>query len=140
MAAAQHDEPTREQAGDRTKRRLETIAGTIGAALTLATLGVLIYDVATGEGRPPAIVVEPGETRVVEGRYLVEIDVRNTGDRTAAAVVVEGALLHGDEVVELREVELDYVSPRAEHGGALVFSRDPAQYQLELHAKSWTDP
>lgn len=125
---------------ERTKRRLEAIAGTIGAVLTIATLGVLIYDGIAGDGGPPEIVVEPGDTRVVDGRHVVDVEVRNTGDETAAAVVIEGVLRRGDAIIEIRELQLDYVSPRTEHHGGLVFAHDPAQHVLELHAKSWATP
>lgn len=128
------------KAGERTKRRLETIAGALGGALTLATLGVLVYDGIAGDGGPPAIVVEVGSARVVDGMHVVDIVVRNDGEQTAAAVVVEGALRRGDTVVETRELELDYVSPRAVHTGGLAFTHDPALHALELHAKSWTTP
>lgn len=134
--ADQHDA----LAGDRTKRRLEAIAGSIGAALTIATLAVLIYDGIAGDGGPPVIVVEPGDTRVVDGRHFVDVQVRNTGDATAATVVVEGVLRRGDEVIETRELQLDYVSPRTEHHGGMVFTHDPAQHVLELRASSWAAP
>jgi uncharacterized protein (TIGR02588 family) len=127
-------------AGERTKRRLEAIAGTLGALLTLATLGVLAYDGIAGDGGPPAIVVEPGPARVVDGKYVIDIEVRNEGEQTAAAVVVEGALRRGDTVVETRELEIDYVSPRTVHTGGLVFTHDPAQHELMLNAKSFTTP
>ncbi|MBC8067821.1 MAG: hypothetical protein IAG13_05755 [Deltaproteobacteria bacterium] len=128
------------KAGERTKRRLETIAGTLGALLTAGTLAVLVYDGIAGDGGPPAIVVESGAARVVDDKYVIDITVRNDGDQTAAAVVIEGALRRGDTIVETRELELDYVSPRTVHTGGLVFTHDPALHELELHAKSWTTP
>lgn len=125
---------------DAQKRRLEAIAGIAGALLTLAVLGVLVHDAIVHRGRPPLIVVQPSETHARGGNHQVTVIARNEGDETAAQVVIEGTLRKNGTAIETVELTFEYLSPRSEQRGGLVFANDPAQNDLELRPKSYVVP
>jgi uncharacterized protein (TIGR02588 family) len=137
--------PGNEDKRDRTpdspaKRRLEAIAAAIGAVLALTTLGIIVWDGMRDAGRPALITLSAGAVTEHEGGYVVEVVARNSGDATAAALLVEGSLRQGDRVVETSETTFDYVPSRSEREGGLAFAADPRAYALTLQAKGYIEP
>ena len=112
---------------------LEWIMGGLGLLLTLAVLVIILRE-AVGPGGPP--VIEPALHAVHggPGRWRAEIEVRNTGHATAAAVEIEGVL--GDETAS---ATLDYVPAGGRERIVLGFAADP-RAGLELHTRGWTEP
>lgn len=112
---------------------LEWIMGGLGLLLTLAVLAIILRE-GLSAGGPP--VIEPALQAVHgdPGRWRAEIEVRNTGPTTAAAVEIEGVL--GDETAA---ATLDYVPAGGRETITLGFTADP-RAGLELHARGWTEP
>ena len=120
----------------------EKLAGLLGLLLVLGVLGFLVY-----EGLRPRSEAAIGTT--VEtitpqlGGYLVTFEASNSGRQTAASVLVEGALYDPaspEEPVETTEMTFDYIPDQSDRTGALVFERDPRQYDLRLQIKGFMDP
>ncbi|WP_209282411.1 hypothetical protein [Brevundimonas alba] len=112
---------------------LEWIMGGLGLLLTLGVLAVMLHE-AMGPGGPP--VIEPSLQAVsgAPGHWRAEVEVRNTGHATAAAVEIEGVL--GDETAS---ATIDYVPAGGEETVTLGFQSDP-RAGLQLHARGWTEP
>lgn len=119
----------------------EKLAGLVGLLLVVGVLGYLVY-----EGVRPrseaAIVTAVESITPQAGGYLVTFTASNTGRQTAASVLVEGALYDaaGAEPVESAEMTFDYLPDQSDRSGALVFERDPRQYDLRLQVKGFMDP
>jgi len=113
--------------------RLEWVMGGLGLVLTLAVLAVILRE-AMAPGGPP--VLEPSLHAVHggPGAWRAEVEVRNTGAATAAAVEVEGRL--GEEIAS---ATLDYVPAGGKETATLGFRSDP-RAGLELQVRGWTEP
>lgn len=120
---------------------LEWVSAALGAAVTLATLGFLLYEGITdpGEGMPELVVQVDSVTPARTG-WTVTVEARNVGSATAAAVRVVGELREGGQVVESSELTLDYVPERSSRSGALLFARDPAGLMLEVRPVGYARP
>ncbi len=64
----------------------------------------------------------------------------NSGNATAASLVVEGVLTRGGVAIESSVITVDYVAAGSERGAALFFSNDPRQGQLSVRAKGYIEP
>lgn len=122
------------------KQQLEFIAALIGAALTLATLGIIVWDGIQEEGRPALVTLRAEAVHPHEAGFVVEVVAENSGDDTAADLLIEGSLMQGGEAVETSEATFDYVPSRSERRGGLIFAQDPAMFQLKLQAKGYIEP
>lgn len=112
---------------------LEWIMAGLGLLLTLAVLTIILREGLSAAGPP---VIEPTLHAVHggPGQWRAEVEVRNTGSATAAAVEIEGRL--GDETAA---ATLDYVPAGGRETITLGFAADP-RAGLELHARGWTEP
>lgn len=91
-------------------------------------------------GLPPMLQVEPAGLVAGGGRYVVEVDVSNAAYRTAASVGIEGVLKQGERDVETSGASLAYVPGESRRRAALIFTRDPRQYRLELRVTGYERP
>jgi uncharacterized protein (TIGR02588 family) len=123
-----------------TKRRLEAIAATIGAALTLLTLGVIVWDGVTAPESPPYITVEARGVHQQAGGFVLEVVAINRGGRTAAQVEVQGILRRDGEAIAESTTTFDHVPRGSQARGGLFFARDPREFELELRALGYSDP
>ena len=111
---------------------LEWAMGGLGLLLVLAVLAVLASE-AFGAREPARLEAELGEIRPVGAVWLAEVEVRNLGDETAAAVEVGGRL--GDHAAA---ATLDYVPAHGEERVTLVFPADPRA--AEISVTGWSGP
>lgn len=120
--------------------RVEWVVAAVSGFLVAAAIAFLIYDRMSLPSSPPAFELEVDSTTAVTGGFLVQFTIRNTGATTAADVQVEGSL-HRDTVeVETSQTSLDYVPTRASRKAGLFFSKDPADYRLELRPVGYVQP
>lgn len=119
----------------------EWIAAALGAAVTLATIGFLAREalVDPRRGIPDLSVAVDS---VIERRHgwAVGIEARNAGTATAAAVRIVGELRSDSGVVETSETTLDYVPEASSRAGALLFTRNPADYVLDVRPTGYARP
>ena len=118
----------------------EWVAAVLGGAIVLAAIGYLtLQEIRRGDA-PPAI--EISEIRVVaqqEG-YLVEFTASNTGDRTVAALHVEGQIGPEDDPVETRQIVMDYVPAGGHRDAGLFFTQDPRTGPLRVRPMGYEVP
>ncbi|MDZ4761448.1 MAG: hypothetical protein SGJ21_10285 [Alphaproteobacteria bacterium] len=118
---------------------LEWIAGLLGAALFLGALAVTIAN-GFEQGAPPEISVQAGQVFMQRQGFLVEFEAANSGDATAAAVHFRATLRDGAQIVETREVEIDFLPPHSVRSGGVIFARDPDGLQVTIEPVGYQDP
>jgi uncharacterized protein (TIGR02588 family) len=138
MAHRPEGEPQR---NPQTATKWEWILGALGGLLTLGTVGFLGWEAVAQPGDAlPALSVEVDSIAPQGERWVVQVRARNGGHATAASVRIVGELVSDTGVVETSDVVLDYVPERSERRGALIFTRDPARYRLELRPAGYARP
>lgn len=119
---------------------LEWIVGLIGLVLVAGAIGYMLYQAVTAEDSPPNITVVVDSIVPTSDGYLVTFHVFNSGEATAAELIVEGELQLNGERVESSTATIDYVPSLSERRGGLYFTRDPQQLELHLRAKGYEQP
>lgn len=118
---------------------IEWAAALLGLVLTLAVLGVTVWELLADPGGRPAFVIETQAATPSSGAWTVPITVRNTSFATAAEVEVEGV-----QTVEGQETAVaaifPYVPARGRATGGMVFPHDPAAHPVTVSVKSYRDP
>ena len=112
---------------------LEWAMGALGLLLVLAVLAVIGAG-AFGPRQPARLEASLGEVRPAGAVWLAQVEVRNLGDETAAAVEVEGRL--GDQTAT---ATLDYVPAHGRRRLTLSFDADP-RGAVQLSVPGWSEP
>ena len=74
------------------------------------------------------------------GLFHVTVAVTNSGDETAAGVLLEAEIGEGGGA-EQGEIQFDYLPAGSTRRGTFVFSSDPsAAGELRLSVRGYTDP
>ena len=118
---------------------LEWIASALGLMLVVGALGLIVYDAFVPD-TPPQLTAETTCIMPFEGRYLVEVMIRNNGGLTAAQVNVEGTLKQRGKTIEVASTTFDYVPAYSSAEGGLFFTHNPRTYQLQLKANAYQEP
>jgi uncharacterized protein (TIGR02588 family) len=118
----------------------EWIVAALGVMLVAGTIGYLVWLAMSRDETPPDVrVVADGVVALQDG-WLVQFRAANAGGQAAAEVLIEGELAGPDGPIETSEATIDYLPPRSEREGGLIFSRDPRQHEMRLRAKGYVDP
>lgn len=120
----------------------ELIAGVMGLLLVVGVVSFLLYAASLPQTEA-AIVTKLLTVKAQPGGYLVTFEAANQGRKTAASVLVEGALYDpsgADEPIETAEVTFDYIPDQSARTGAFVFEHDPRQAELRIRVKGLMDP
>jgi uncharacterized protein (TIGR02588 family) len=119
---------------------LEWVVGGLGALLVGGAIAVLVYNSFTRDRSPPDFRLEAERVLDLQNAYLVHFRAFNQGGSAAAEVTIEGELVGPDGTTEVSEVVLDYLPPRSDREGGLMFERDPRAGELRLRAKGYAKP
>lgn len=103
----------------------------LSLVLVLALTGYLAYDVFRGAGDAPVFAFEFGAPAFQDSLYVLPVTVHNTGDRTAASVVVVVA-----SGAEEAEVVFDYVPRHSTREGAAFFRTRPSAPSASIRSYS----
>jgi uncharacterized protein (TIGR02588 family) len=120
----------------------EKMVGVLGLLIVLGVLGFLLYEAFQPQSEAQ-IVTEVQSIAQQPGGYLVQFGASNQGRKTAAAVVIEGALYDPaspTEPLETAEITFDYIPDQSDRTGALIFEHDPRTLDLRLQVKGFMDP
>lgn len=122
--------------------RWEWAAAGLSALLVLSAMGHTGYQALAGPDTPPVLVVQVDSVYALgPGRgYVVHVRARNSGGETAAAVTLRGEIVERATAVETAEVTVDYIPAGGSRGAALMFTRDPRRFELELRAVGFGSP
>ena len=119
---------------------LEWVVGGLGAVLVGGAIAFLLYHSLQRDQTPPDVRVVAQRVLELENGYLVQFRASNQGRSAAAQLTIEGEVARPDGSTEVSEAVLDYLPPRSDREGGLVFSRDPRAGQLTLRAKGYAKP
>ena len=119
---------------------MEWVTGLVSALLIATLIGYVGWNALTEELKPPEFAIEATGMERVTGGYRITFDIENRANSTAAAVIVRGELLQGEESVETVDVTFDYVPGESQSSGAILFTTDPGSARLTLRAVGYTDP
>jgi uncharacterized protein (TIGR02588 family) len=119
---------------------LEWIVGGLGTVLVGGAIAFLLYHALARDGSPPDIRVAAEQVLDLQGGYLVRFRASNAGRSAAAQVTIEGELAGPDGTIEVSDVVLDYLPPRSDREGGLLFSEDPRNGELRLRATGYAKP
>lgn len=127
---------------ERPQRTLpEWITFSISLSLLFGLIGLVIYDWLLTHEEPPIIeVYSPERVRVINQKFYVPFEVKNTGGSTAEAVQVIAELKIAGEVEESGEQEIDFLSGGEQEKGEFVFKNNPQKGQLTLRVGSYKTP
>ena len=121
------------------RARLEWVVAGLGLAVTLTVL-VMLALAALQPATSPVLSARALSVTPVPAGYRVEVEVRNSGRRTAAGVEVEGALTPPAGAPETATASLDYAPAGGVETLSLLFREDPRQGRLELTVRGWSEP
>lgn len=119
---------------------VEWAVAIVSAALVCAMLVFTFHEAITRGSQPPLIRLEVDTVVAAPGGYIVMVTASNSGDETAAGLLVRGALLRDTVTVEESDATIDYVPPRAERKAGLFFSMNPDLYRVELRPVGFSLP
>jgi uncharacterized protein (TIGR02588 family) len=144
--AATRDAPSK--AADRAKDRqprhavplLEWIVAGLGVLLVGGAIGYLVFHSTTRGQTPPDIRVGAEQVLDLNHGYVVQFRARNEGGSAAAQVAIEGELVGPDGAIERGEAVIDYLPPRSDRTGGLLFTGDPRRGELRLRATGYAKP
>ena len=112
----------------------------LSAVLVLAVIGALLYEGLGGTGSPPEIVFEVDSVTIAPHGFLLEFQAVNSGESTAARVLVEGEVTTAAGVSERSEVTIDYLPAKGRRRAWLFFKTDPSRHHLEIRQKGFDSP
>lgn len=118
----------------------EWLIAAIGSVLILFVLGALVWEAVSESKSPPRIELRVKETVPHGSGELVLIEAHNHGGQVASAVKVRGALRSGDNVMETREVTIDYLPRRSSRIVGLFFLQPTADHDLRLEPIGFLQP
>lgn len=118
----------------------EWAVAALGALLVLAAVGFMILESATSEGTPPALEVAVDSVARAGAHYVAHVTVSNTGGMTAAGLELEGELKADRGSVEKSGVTIDYIPSKGKRRAGLIFTRDPAAYELSVRPTGYDLP
>ena len=119
---------------------LEWIASAFGLLLAVGVVSLVVWDIFSQDGSPPAVLVERGDVTAYEGGFTLEIRARNASAETAAQVEIEGVLKQGNQTLETARSTIDFVPGKSERRAGLFFTRDPREFELQLRALGYAEP
>jgi uncharacterized protein (TIGR02588 family) len=112
----------------------------LGTAFVLGSFAMLLRESLSDDPPVPQIAVRVDEILGSAHGYLVSLKIDNSGEGTAAALVIEGVLMRAGTYLETSLVTVDYVAAGSSRDAALFFSNDPRQGQLIVRPKGYIEP
>jgi len=119
---------------------VEWILAAVSGLLVLGAIVFLVVEALADVNGQPLLSVEVETVEAVGPGYRVAFTVRNTGEATAASVMVAGTLTASGQPDQRSEVTLDYVPAQSENHGGLFFERDPRGGDLHLRVLGYQEP
>ncbi len=118
----------------------EKIVGFFGVCLIGIGFVYLGWAAVTENGKPPEIGFSITEINDLNGQFLVQIEVRNTGLKSVAALDIEGHLNPSQGEDEISNATVDYIPSRSTRRVGLFFTQDPRLGKLELTPVGYQEP
>ncbi|WP_432507019.1 TIGR02588 family protein [Kineococcus arenarius] len=136
----EQQEQQEQQPGGRERlNRLETVLGALGGALVVALLAHLGHEALT-RGSAPRLQAKVQDVSRVPGGFAVQVEIVNSGGRTAQDVQVSGEVVSGDQTLSEATATVTYVPAESRRHLVLVLATDPADGRLQVRAEGYAVP
>lgn len=120
--------------------RVEWILGGLSAVIVLTVIGLLLYEGIRGTGSPAEIAFEVDSVMATPHGFLLEFEAINSGESTAAELLIEGEVRTGAGVTERSEVTIDYLPAKSRRRAWLFFRANPSEHHFEIRQKGFDSP
>lgn len=134
------------QPADEPENRSRTVAEWVTLSVSIAILAALFGAIGffylRGDGDDAIIEVTPltGEVLRAGDRFVLPVEIVNTGERTASTVSVTVALMVDGEEAESADFSIDFLAGGASERGVAIFTTDPATAEITVGAVSFMEP
>lgn len=119
---------------------LEWVIASVGLAIVIAVVGVLIYEAVAGDRSPPDVKLTVQSVRPVQNGFLVKIRAENIGGEPAARVSIAAEVWAQSKVVESRETQFEHLPPHSSREAGVFFQRDPRPNEIRMRALGYEEP
>jgi uncharacterized protein (TIGR02588 family) len=107
---------------------IEWVGAVIGALIVLGTIGYLTYEtLRSSDHDQPRLSAVVMRVRAQDGRFAVDVEIRNGGSRAASDVHVAGNPRAADARQERPQARLDYVPGLSRREVTLLFRDNPGE-------------
>ena len=131
--------PANLKLGQRSKA--EWVTFIVSSLILLVLVGLVIFDWAVNQDRPPAFQIEVTQAaRITDGRYYVPFAITNTGGRIARTVQITAELHIEGEPDETGEQQIDFLSGQERKRGSFICTHNPQAGELVLRVASYRLP
>jgi uncharacterized protein (TIGR02588 family) len=114
----------------------------VSVLILIAMVGLVTWLEVRGSGSAPqfSVDVDTMNIRQAGSDYYVDVSIRNTGDETVGALVIEATLVTSTGETEVGEISIDFLAGGEQATGTFVFGSDPAAGDLSARPVSYTHP
>lgn len=118
---------------------LETLVSLVSGLLLLGAIAFLAWEgLSTTE--PPRFKTEMGVTWTADGRYYLPLEVHNIGGDSVQNLGLSVMLKEGDRTVGQAETAIAWLPARSHRRAAVIFDKDPRDYQVVTVFKGYESP
>ena len=116
----------------------EVVTLAISIAVVAALVAGVVYVQIGGGDQLPAIEARASldDVRAEGGRFYLPVEIENTGDQTAEAVLVVVVQRVGDQDVE-HELLIDYLAGHGTADATAVLAEDPRSAEVKIEVRSF---
>lgn len=119
---------------------IEWVTGIVSSLLVIAMLGWISWDIYRYDDSKANFELAVVSIEPVSSGFMVNFDIHNVSQSTAATVHVVGALRSADGATDTADVTFDYVAAESHDNGTLFLKNDPRLGTLDLRVAGFTDP
>lgn len=119
---------------------IEWVTGIVSSLLVIAMLGWISWDIYRYDDSKANFELAVVSIEPVSSGFMVNFDIHNVSQSTAATVHVVGALRSADGATDTADVTFDYVAAESHDNGTLFLKNDPRLGTLDLRVTGFTDP
>lgn len=118
----------------------EKMVGLMGFVLICFTVAYLVWSAFSNANQPPTIQFSVVKIETLEQQYLVLVDVKNTGDKTASDLLLEARLTSADGSMQSATSQVSYLAPSSSQRVGFYFTSDPAKGELNFTPMGYQEP
>lgn len=118
----------------------EKLVGLMGFVLICLTVIYLVWSAFSNANHPPNVQFNVINIEAFEQQYLVLVDVKNTGDKTASDLLLEARLTSADGSMQSATSQVSYLAPSSSQRVGFYFTSDPAKGELTFTPIGYQEP
>ncbi|MCL5974780.1 MAG: hypothetical protein M1270_02960 [Gammaproteobacteria bacterium] len=112
----------------------------LGFLLIVFTVVYLMWSAFSNANQPPNINFSVVGTESLDQQYLVLVDVKNLGDKTASDLHLEASLNDADGRTQRSTAQVSYLAPNSNQRVGFYFISNPADGELTFKPLGYQEP